>query len=225
MPRKTRANRTSTSFPSPTFDSERFLSEKNQEEFEKLNLRRNIWAERKVLLDELDPEIRRNFKRRGWLPLLDISHPPLATLNTLVRSWVRGVGYTINPSIVANALRVLMVQHPVYPYDKSPPFDDIMSYITGSSIQWGSDPRITTAELTEIHYLFFRIACHSFWSISHLHTIPLERCAFLYAFVTDAHISFSHLFIRSLIEIHRVVQLLMLCSSLFLFIGFFCILV
>ena len=80
MPRKTRANRTSTSSPSPTFDSERFLSEKNQEGFEKLNLRRNIWAERKVLLDELDPKIRRNFERRGWLPLLDISHPPLATL-------------------------------------------------------------------------------------------------------------------------------------------------
>ena len=78
-----------------------------------------------------------------------------------------------------------------------------MSYITWSSIQWGSDPWITIAELTEIHYLFFRIACHSFWLISHLHTIPLERCAFLYALVTDAPISFPHLFIRSLIEVHR----------------------
>ena len=78
-----------------------------------------------------------------------------------------------------------------------------MSYITGSSIQWGSNPRITTAELTEIHYPFFRIVCHSFWPISHLHTIPLERCAFLYALVTDAAISFPHLFIRSLIEVHR----------------------
>ena len=65
IPRKTRANRTSTSSPSPIFDSERFLSEKNQEAYEKLNLRRNIWAERKVLLDELDLEIRRNFEHRG----------------------------------------------------------------------------------------------------------------------------------------------------------------
>ena len=125
MPRKTRANRTSTSSPSPTFDSERFLSEKNQEGFEKLNLRRNIWAEKKVLFDELDPKISRNFERRCWLPLLDISHPPLATLirefysnlsvhsydaNTLVRSWVGGVGYTITPSIVADALGVLVVR-------------------------------------------------------------------------------------------------------------------
>ena len=45
-----------------------------------LNLKRNIWAERKVLLDELDGEIRRNFNRRGWLPLLDVDHPAPATL-------------------------------------------------------------------------------------------------------------------------------------------------
>ena len=81
--------------------------------------------------------------------------------NTLVRSWVRGVGCTITPSVVADALKVPVVQHIVYPYDESPPIDSIMSYITGSSIQWGFDSQITTAELTEIHYLFFRIACHS----------------------------------------------------------------
>ena len=78
-----------------------------------------------------------------------------------------------------------------------------MSYITGSSIQWSSDPWITTAELTEIHYLFFRIACHSFWPISHLHTIPLECCAFLYALVIDAPISFPHLFLHSLTKVYR----------------------
>ena len=80
MSRKTSANRKSTSTSSPTFDSERFLSEKNQEAYEKRNLRRNIWVERKVLLDELDGEIRRNFDRRGWLPLLDVDHPPPPTL-------------------------------------------------------------------------------------------------------------------------------------------------
>ena len=78
-----------------------------------------------------------------------------------------------------------------------------MSYITGSSIQWSSNPRITTAELTEIHYLFFRITCHSLWPISHLHTIPLKRCAFLYALVTDAPISFPHLFLCSVNEVYR----------------------
>ena len=63
MSRNTRANRKSTFTSSPTFDSERFLSEKNQEAYEKLNLRKNIWAKRKVLLDERDGEIRRNFDR------------------------------------------------------------------------------------------------------------------------------------------------------------------
>ena len=41
------------------------------------------------------------------------------------------------------------------------------------------------------------------WPISHLHTIPLEHYAFLFALVTDAPMSFLHLFIRSLIEVHR----------------------
>ena len=78
-----------------------------------------------------------------------------------------------------------------------------MSYITGSSIQWGSDPRITSTELTETAYLFFRIACHSLWPISHFYTIPLERCVFLYAFVSRVSISFPHLFFRSLNEVYR----------------------
>ena len=78
-----------------------------------------------------------------------------------------------------------------------------MSYITGSSIQWGFDPQITSAELSETAYLFFRIACHSLWPISHRHTIPLERCVFLYVFVSIASISFPHMFLRSLNEVHR----------------------
>ena len=109
-----------------------------------------MWAKKKVVLNELDLNIRRNFERKGWLPLLDVDHPPPATLirefylnlsvhsydsNTLVRSWIWGEEYTITPTVVADALRVPLVQHHVYPYDESPPFDDIMSYITGTSIQ------------------------------------------------------------------------------------------
>ena len=63
MSRKTRANRKVSFSFVPSFESERFLSEKHQETYEKLNLKRNIWAERKVLLDELDLEIRHNFER------------------------------------------------------------------------------------------------------------------------------------------------------------------
>ena len=55
---------------------------KNQETYEMLNIFRSVWAERKVNLDELDLEIRRNFERRGWLPLLEVEHPPLAALIT-----------------------------------------------------------------------------------------------------------------------------------------------
>ena len=148
------------------------------------------------------------------MPLLEIDHPPPIALirefysnlschiydsNTLVRSWIRGVEFTITPQVVAEALGVPIVRDAVYPYDESPSLDVVMSYITGSSIQWGFDPRITSTELTETAYLFFRIACHSLWPISHFHTIPLERCVFLYAFVSGVSISFSSL-VRSFFE-------------------------
>ena len=89
------------------------------------------------------------------MPLLDVDHPPPATLikefysnlsvhsydsNTLVRSWIWGEEYTITPTVMVSTLGVPMVQHPVYPYNESLPLDDIMSYLIGSSIQWGSDP-------------------------------------------------------------------------------------
>ena len=76
MPRKTRAHKTtSTSSESPT-RVELFRNDKCREAFETLNCKRKIWAERAVVLDELDPAIRANFESRGWLPLLEINHPP-----------------------------------------------------------------------------------------------------------------------------------------------------
>ena len=101
MLRKTRAKRTpSTSSVSPS-RVEEFRNDKCREAFETLNRKRKIWAERAVVLDELDPAIRANFESRGWLPLLEIDHPPPTALirefflnlschvydsNTLVRS-------------------------------------------------------------------------------------------------------------------------------------------
>ena len=104
---------------------------------------------------------------------------------------------------MASDLGVPLVQQPVYPYDGTPPLDDIMSLITSTTIQWGTDPHITSHELTELNYLFFWISCHSIWPISHLHTIPIERCAFLYALVTDASIYFPSLVISTLVEVYR----------------------
>ena len=105
--------------------------------------------------------------------------------------------------MVVEALGVPIVTDPVYPYDESPPIDEVMSHITGSSIQWGSDPRIMSSALSETAYLFLRVACHSLWPISYLHAIPLERCVFLYVFMSGASISFPYLFLRSLNEVHR----------------------
>ena len=218
MPRKTRANRV-PSIPSVSPSRvQLFRNERSREAFEKLNSKRKIWAERSVILDEVNPAIRANLESRGWLSLLEIDHPPPTALireffsnlschiydsNTVVRSWIRGVEFTITPRVVAEALGVPVISDPIYPYDESPPIDVVMSHITRSSIQWGFNPRITSSALSETAYLFLRVACQSLWPISHFHTIPLERCVFLYAFMSGVSISFPHLFLCSLNEVHR----------------------
>ena len=108
-----------------------FKNDRCQEIFEKPNSKRKIWAERSVILNEVDSAIRANLESRGWLSLLEIDHPPLTALirefflnlschiydsNTLVRSWIRGVGFTITPRIVAEALGVPVVTEAIYPY-------------------------------------------------------------------------------------------------------------
>ena len=149
MPRKTRANRVlSTPSVSPS-RVQLFRNERCREVYEKLNSKRKIWAERSVILDEIDSAIRANLESRGWLSLLEIDHPPPTALireffsnlschiydsNTVVQSWIRGVEFTITPRVVAKALGVPIVTDPVYPYDESPPIDEVMSHITGSSI-------------------------------------------------------------------------------------------
>ena len=180
---------------------------------------RPVWAKHKVILDEVDPKIRRNFVRKGWLPLLEVEHPPLVALIRefysnlsvpsddsniqFMKNWIKSEEYVITPEVVAFALGVPLVQQPVYPYIESPYLDDIMSLIIGTSISWGTDPRVTSHELTEHNYLFLRISCHYIWPVSHLHTIPIERYAFLYALITDTPMSFPTLFIRSLVEVHK----------------------
>ena len=91
----------------------------------------------------------------------------------------------------------------MYPYTEFPPIDDIMSLLPSTTISWGTNPTITTHQLTELNYFFFRISCYSIWPISHIHIIPIERCAFLYALITDPPISFPTFFIRSLVKVHR----------------------
>ena len=103
--------------------------------------------------------------------------------NTVVRSWIRGEEFTITPKVVAKALGVPIVTDLVYPYDESPPIYEVMSHITGSSIQWGSDPRITSSALTETAYLFLRVACHSLWHFSSPHhpsgTMCVSICVYI----------------------------------------------
>ena len=61
MRRKTRAPRTPSTSKSLS-RSELFRNDKNREVYEKLNCKRKIWADRSVVLDEVDPTIRTNFE-------------------------------------------------------------------------------------------------------------------------------------------------------------------
>ena len=80
MPRKTRANRV-PSTPSVSHSRvQLFRNEHSREAYEKLNSKRKIWAERSVILDEVDPTIKANLESRGWLSLLEIDHPPPTAL-------------------------------------------------------------------------------------------------------------------------------------------------
>ena len=103
MPRKTRANRVSSTHAVSPPRFQLFRNERAREAYEKLNSKRKIWVERSVILDEVDPAIRANLESRGWLSLLEIDHPPPTALireffsnlschiydsNTIVRSWI-----------------------------------------------------------------------------------------------------------------------------------------
>ena len=80
MPRQIRANRTpSLSSVSPS-RSQLFRNDRCIEVFEKLNCNRKIWAERSIVLDEVDLAFRANLESRGWLPLLEVDHPPPTAL-------------------------------------------------------------------------------------------------------------------------------------------------
>ena len=52
-----------------------------------------------------------------------------------MKIWIRDEEYVITPSVVASALGLPKVQQPLYPYDETPHLDDIMSYLTDTSIQ------------------------------------------------------------------------------------------
>ena len=80
MPRKTRANRVPSTPAMSLPRVQLFRNERTREAYEKLNSKRKIWAERFVILDEVDSAIRANLESRGWLSLLEIDHPPLTAL-------------------------------------------------------------------------------------------------------------------------------------------------
>ena len=80
MPRKPKDNRVPSTPSVSPFRVQLFRNERSREAFEELNSKRKIWAERSMILDEVDLAIRANLESRGWLSLLEIDHPPPTAL-------------------------------------------------------------------------------------------------------------------------------------------------
>ena len=218
---KTRANKNlgSSSLGLALGDRERFLSAKCEETYETLTKYRSIWSEREIVLSELDPSIRRNFMSRNWVSLCEVSDPPLVALirefysylsmyyevigGHYLTSWIRGQKFTITKQTVIEALVVPLVRKPIYPYSEFPTVDDMMSLLCGYPVTWGTDPRINSCEFAEINSLYLWITCHNIYPISHVHIVLIDRCAFLYAFITDGSICFPSMFIQTIVDIYK----------------------
>ena len=78
-----------------------------------------------------------------------------------------------------------------------------MSLLCGRSVSWESEPRINSCEFTELNYLYLRISYYNIFCISHVHTVPIDRCSFLYAFITNGSMCFPSLFIQTIVDIYR----------------------
>ena len=65
IPRKTRAHRTTSTSSESSTRVKLFRNDKSREAFKTLDCKRKIWAERAVVLNELDPTIKANFESRG----------------------------------------------------------------------------------------------------------------------------------------------------------------
>ena len=170
-------------------------------------------------MGELDPSIRRNFVSRNWVSLCEVSDPPPSALirefysnhsiyfevigGHYLNSWIRGQEFTITKQTVSKALGVPLVHKPTYPYSEFPSVDDMMSLLCGRPISWGTEPRINSFVFIELNYLYFRISSHNIYPISHVHIVPIDRCAFLYALVTDCSMCFPSLFIQTIVDISR----------------------
>ena len=118
-------------------------------------------------------------------------------------SWIRGQEFTIKKQTISKALGVPVVCKPTYPYTVVPAVDGMMSLLCDCLVSWGSEPRINSCELIELNSLYLTISCHNIYPISHVHTIPIDRCAFLYAFVTDGSMCFPSMFIQTIVDIYR----------------------
>ena len=143
-----------------------------------------MWVKRKVVLYELDPEIRRNFERKGWLPLLDVDHPPLATL---IKEFYSNLSVH---SYDSNSGKKLETGWRVYHYSYDSGLCSWGAYGPTSylSLQWVSSPRW---HYVISYWIFYLVG---FWSSDHLSRVNWDSLSLFLDFLPFhlAHLTFAH---------------------------------
>ena len=151
----------------------------------------NSQVQQKTISDSVDPLQCRNLESKGWLPPYhDLKSPLIALIREfysnlsiqfdssgshILIAWIRGEEFNITKQIVSEVLGVPLVHRPTYPCSESPSIDDVITLLCGRFVTWGTKPRFNSYELIEYNYMF-RMACHNLFPISHVHTIPIDRC-------------------------------------------------
>ena len=118
-------------------------------------------------------------------------------------TWICGQEFTLSKLVISEALGVPIIRKPVYPYTEFLIVDNMMPLLCGRPVSWGSKPRINSCEFTELNSLYIQITCHNIYPISHVHIVPIERCVFLYALITNGSMCFPSIFIQTFVDISR----------------------
>ena len=118
-------------------------------------------------------------------------------------TWIHGQEFTLSKQVISKALGVPIVRKPVYPYIEFHVVDNMMPLLCARPVSWGLEPRINFCEFTELNSLYLQITCHNIYPISHVHIVPIEHYALLYALINDGSMCFSSMFIQTFVDISR----------------------
>ena len=96
-----------------------------------------------------------------------------------------------------------LVRKPIYPYTDFYFVDDIMSFSKVFLFLGVLNQESILVNLLSLILYIWGFFFHNIYPISHVHIVPIDRCAFLYALITNGSMCFPFLFIQTIVDISR----------------------